>query len=702
MPWARLHALKDYYDMPARLAKFEGVHQTFNLVPSLIAQIESYLSDSWHEDELLLFSRRAEDLTAEEKHSILHSFFLCPEERLIRPYPRYAALLRDSRLRNPEDLLTRWSVQEWRDLQFWRQLAWIDPFIRHQDPVLEDLFRQGQNFDEAQKEVLLERCKHWLGESLGIYRRMQDAGLIEVSVSPFYHPILPLLADPASVLEAMPDCPLPDRHGRHPEDARAQLSSAIEFYEQRFGRPPRGVWPSEGSVSEETAALLGELGVGWFATDEAILGRSLGIPIRHGEGRIAAAELYQPYRSLEGAGPAVIFRDHRLSDLIGFQYSSWDPEEAAANLVEEILAIRDRWSGPQRPLISIILDGENCWEYYVQDGGPFLDSLHGRIQDHPAIRCLTVSEALAEREPTPLARLSAGSWINGDFYIWMGEEADRRAWTVLEETRQALVEVGERGDLPPERLREAWEELYVAEGSDWFWWFGESQQSGQDALFDELFRLHLLRVHELIGRTPPRALLAPIESRKGDGFPVADPQLPCPPTIDGSETHYYEWRAAARFDPVRSGGAMQQVSRTGVELVYFGVDKERFYLRVDPSRPKRSGKVDWRWELRIAAPTPLRFRFTPRGEGFRIERQAAGDGSPREWEEVPREEADAAEESVFEAALSWSVLETVGGETLSFFIGSPAGKNEVELIPPLSSLCVITPGTGRPGRHWFP
>jgi alpha-amylase/alpha-mannosidase (GH57 family) len=708
LPWARLHALKDYYDMPARLSRFEGIHQTFNLVPSLIEQIECYQTGTWREGELDLFLRPSEDLNENEKHLILKSFFLAPEERMVRPYPRYASLLRDYRLKGACDVIQRWSAQEWRDLQFWRQLSWIDPMLRDLDSSIEELFRWGQNFEESRKEELLERMNHWMEESLQIYRRLSDEGRIEISVTPFYHPILPLLIDPTSAREAMPDCPLHESWTRNPEDARAQVEKAIAFYEQRFGRKPRGMWPSEGSVSQETAKLLQETGIEWFASDEEILGHSLGQPLRiSSETHPADERLYLPYATLGGQGPAILFRDHRLSDLIGFRYATWDPEVAASHLIGEILSVRKTWKGPGTPLVTIILDGENCWEYYDKDGGPFLDALYHLIQETPEIRCCTVSEALEGRERIPLSYLSAGSWINGNFFIWMGEEADRKAWGLLQETRTALAEAARIQKVSQETLTEAWEELYVAEGSDWFWWFGDSQQSHQDALFDELFRLHLLRVYDLIDVESPTSLHNPVEAVLSERTARMDPHLVASPIIDGLETHYYEWCAAARFEPSRQGGAMQQVGKLRIDEICYGVDENWFYLRVDPSSSYRRSKVPWRYELRVTGPTPMRLRFISTGDGMQIMKAPLATmdspiGERLPWIEVPSQLGIAKEKTVLEASLSWEILESHPGEVLSFFVGCPAGGDEVEIVPPLSSLYVTTPGKDRPGRHWFP
>lgn len=710
LPWVRLHALKDYYDMPARLMKFDGIHQTFNLVPSLVEQIESYLSEGWREEELDLFMAPAEHLTESQKHFILANFFLAPEDQMIRPYPRYASLLRDHLLKSPAGLIYHWTAQEWRDLQFWRVLSWIDPMIREQDELIGSLLQRGQNYDESQKPLLLERMRHWLRESLEIYRRLQDQGLIEVSVSPFYHPILPLLIDPSTVQEALPDCPLPEPHGAHLEDARAHVEKSVRFYEKQFGRKPRGFWPSEGSVSDGVAALLGEFDVEWFASDEAILERSLGTPIRSAHGQTQANPiLYRPYATLAGEGPTILFRDHRLSDLIGFQYASWDPKVAAQHLIGELVSIARNWKEAVPPLIPIILDGENCWEYYEKDGGPFLDCLYSLLQETPEIHCRTVSEAIEGRERIPLERLAPGSWINGNFYIWMGEEADRRAWAFLEETRRALVAAKREKAVPSQRIQEAWEELYVAQGSDWFWWFGESQQSRQDALFDEMFRLHLLRVYDLIGKPAPAILHTPIESERLEERVQCQPYLSAPPIIDGRETHFYEWRAAARFVPGRSGGAMQQSLKSAVSGVLYGVDEYRLYIRIDPSDSSRISINDWRYEIRVAAPRPQRIRFLLDNGTFQARKgllKDTGIGIPipdeNGWEILAHANLEIAEGKVFEVALPWEILESTPGEVLSFFIGCPMGKGEIEMVPPLSSLCVTVPSKDRPGKHWFP
>lgn len=704
MPWVRLHALKDYYDMPARLGRYPGIHQTFNLVPSLIEQIEDYLSGEWTEVELDFFFKPADTLADGEKEAILTHFFNGPEEFLVRPYPRYNELLRDYRSKPKSGAIRSWSASKWRDLQFWRQLAWTDPFIREKDPFLNGLIAQGQDFREDQKEPLWQRMRHWLSESIEIYMRLREEGSVEVTITPYYHPILPLLIDPHSAHESMPGCPLPEPFGLHPEDALYQMEAALAFYEKRFGARPRGVWPSEGSVSQETARLLSDLGVEWFATDEDILARSLGRPVRGGPGDGASAlpDLYRPYRTLSGKGPVAVFRDHRLSDLIGFEYQRWAPEEAARDFVVRLLRIHKGWEEEEPPLVSIVLDGENCWEYYPEDGGPFLDALYARLSETPQVQCVTVSEALAHCAAIPLQNLSAGSWINGNFYIWIGEEEDRRAWGLLEKTRRALVAAEKNEEASPAKLREAWEDIYAAQGSDWYWWFGDTHSTAQMALFDELFRKHLIRVYTLLDLEVPSELYSRIASAESLAEALPEPIFQVPPILDGKESHYYEWKAAAVFDPLREGGAMRAAEASGLEKVWYGCDDSAFYLRLDPAEETKNARS---WELRIHSPSLLQFRFTREGNGVKATRRRIGDSSENDNGEIElsgSEEVSHAVDRVLEVRLGWDILETDGAKTLSFTVGVETADGKVDRIPAHSHLGITLPQGDRPSRYWFP
>ncbi len=706
LPWVRLHALKDYYDMPARLQDYPEIKQTFNVVPSMIEQIECYLTEGWSDRELDLFKMSADELGTEEKGSMLESFFMAPPETMIRPYPRYAALYEDYRSIARNELIHRWNVSDWRDLQFWRQLSWIDPLIRREDPSIQSLIDQGTHFSEEQKWPFLDRMTHWIRESIDIYRRLQDSGQIEVTVTPYYHPILPLLIDPTSTHEAMPGAPLHANHQCHPEDARVQMEKAISFYEDRFGRKPRGIWPSEGSVSQEVANLFADLGVEWFASDEAILGRSIGSGLNPGNDKFKGDRhlLYQPYRVNDGTGPAMVFRDHSLSDLVGFDYHQhWDSHGAAKDFVSRIHAIRENWAGEGIPLVTVILDGENCWEYYPNDGEEFLKELYTALQEDEFIESVTVSEALEGRSCAPISRLSAGSWINGNFHIWIGEEADRKAWTHLEEARKILVQAQEKGGYDPSALEKAWEEIYIAQGSDWYWWFGDTHSTEQIEHFDRMFRQHLIHVYEILGLRAPGELLLPIEAKQKQTVSSLESEMPSPPQIDGKESHYYEWKGAIVFEPAGQSGAMKSAEQSGIRKILYSGDKERFYLRADLN-PGVSRKVDEAtWEITLTHPLPVRIRFVPNEEGFQAECMSGGDDNGSSgWEMLKTSEYQAAGKKTFEAAIDWASLHAQAADSISFFVSRGTKEGVTEMVPSLSTLTLKRPGEPSSSRPWFP
>ncbi|MCA9410443.1 MAG: glycoside hydrolase [Candidatus Omnitrophica bacterium] len=708
LPWVRLHALKDYYDMPARLRAFPSVKQTFNVVPSMIEQIECYLSGDWSDRELDLFKVAADQLTSEQKETILESFFMAPPETMIRPYNRYAALYEDYRSIAPKELIHRWNASDWRDLQFWRQLSWFDPLIRREDPEIQSLFDQGVHFSEDQKVPLLDRMMHWIGRSVEIYRELQDSGQIEVSVTPYYHPILPLLIDPSSTHEAMPGASLHANNQCHPEDARAQMEKAITFYEQRYGRKPRGVWPSEGSVSQAVADLMQDLGIEWFASDEAILGRSIGSVLSPSPGKIKGDRyrLYYPYRVNSGKGPAMVFRDHALSDLVGFDYHQhWEPRAAAKDFIAQLHSIRDHWEGEGVPLVTVILDGENCWEYYPNDGEEFLNTLYAALEEDPTIESVTVSEGIASRKCESIDRLSAGSWINGNFHIWIGEEADRKGWFLVEEARKTLVQAQTGGGIDKATLQKAWEEIYIAEGSDWYWWFGDTHSTEQIGHFDRMFRQHLIHVYELLGMRAPGELLLPIEKPKKQAAIRLESEFPSPPQIDGKESHYYEWKSAIEFEPAGQSGAMKSAEQSGVQRIYYGGDQENFYLRVDtePGLTKREGENTW--EVSVTNPASLRLRFSPEKDGYqaaKTEESKDANSSQAKWSNIEREGLRAMGKNLFEACIPWSELNAEEADSISFYLTRSNKKGESEMIPSLSTLTLKRPGRASVTRPWFP
>ena len=577
LPWVRMHAIKDYWGMVAMLEEFPRVQVTFNLVPSLVAQLQAFAADRAHDRHLTLGLKPAEDLSSEEAAWVIANGFHAPYDRMIGPYPRFAelhALRHDHRPFTTADL---------RDVQVWHKLAWMDPDLLARDARLVGLVQKGSAFSEADKLVLRSVELELLNAVLPAYGAAAARGQVELSTSPFYHPILPLLCDSEVYQRAHPGAPRPTLRFARPDDARAQIERAQALHESVFGHRPRGMWPSEGSVSDAAVALMRDAGIAWTATDEDILSRSIDVPLPRDEyGHAQRPDLlYRPYR-IGSDGPVALFRDHVLSDRIGFMYQSWDPEAAASDFVERVREAGRRFSqatGGEEATVAVILDGENAWEHYYGGGRPFLRALYGRLNTADDILAVSMSAAAASAKSIPtLPSVFPGSWINADFYIWMGHADDRRAWTQLAEARLAFD--AHAGSAPNEARARAWEELLIAEGSDWFWWYGDDHSSDHDRDFDDLFRRHLRNAYSALGLAVPAELYA---SNISTG-PGLDARLSfgglIEPVLDGRETSEFEWVGAAHPAHRLPSGAMHAVDTSAVSEVLIGCGATALHVRL--------------------------------------------------------------------------------------------------------------------------
>ena len=401
---------------------------------------------------------------------------------------------------------------------------------------------------------------------LPVYREFAAKGQIEISTTPFYHPILPLLCDSDIARVPHPGVALPPRF-QYKEDARVQLERARTYIEEKFGVSPKGLWPSEGSVSDEALALAAECGFTWSGTDNGVLARTLGHP----------AGAYETYRAYcwkqTGHEMRMLFRDHYLSDLIGFTYSRMGAAEAAEHFLQQI---RQNASGTEA-LVPIILDGENAWEWYEANGRPFLRELYGRIAEDPQLEALTVSEALAKFEAQPLQGIFPGSWINANFDVWIGAEEDNLAWEYLLAARRAYDAAK---NVPEESRKLAYEELLISEGSDWNWWYGPEHSSENRPEFDQLYRDHLKNVYRALGLEPPAELSRPILKGSGEGEYHEAPANLIHPTLDGEVTSHFEWLGAGRYRPDPRSGAMHGGSG-GAQEMFYGWDDGNLYIRLD-------------------------------------------------------------------------------------------------------------------------
>jgi len=605
LPWVRLHALKDYYDMAALAAEFPRLRLTFNLVPSLLDQIDDYVSGTAIDPVIELSRRRAADLDEADRLAMMSLFFSVPYRTLIAPYPRYAALYHRRGPRRGEnayrDALSRFDTGDLRDLQVWFHLAWCGPTLRAR-PEIRALFRKQSGFTEADKDGLLSTLQDFTGESVPIHRKLQQQGIAELSCSPYFHPILPLLCDLGSAREAVPDLPLPGLPYAHPEDAETQVREAMASHASRFGAPPAGMWPSEGSLSAETVRILGRCGVRWAASDEGVLRASADRADEPGL-------LYRPWR-LEPAGaegPALFFRDRGLSDRIGFTYATWSPERAVADFLVRLRRIAGRAPGG---VVSVILDGENAWEYYPDNGAPFLRALYGALTSAEDIETVTFSEALeAAGEPGRLRRLRAGSWIGSSFTTWIGHPEKNRAWELLSAARRKVQDT--LGPGPGSFSGEpVWRLLAAAQGSDWFWWLGDDHTSEQDAVFDAAFRDLVRACYEAVHAEPPRDLDRPIKRAQVPAWSRPSGRLH--PELDGAVSDYFEWLGAGECDAGAAQGAMHE-SAGLIRRVAFGTDGVALFVRVDPDRCDVEGLLaaveGGRLTVSMVAPRPVSALF---------------------------------------------------------------------------------------------
>jgi alpha-amylase/alpha-mannosidase (GH57 family) len=586
LPWTRLHALKDYWGMVRVIEEFPRVHATFNMVPSLAAQLEEYASGHFDEPWFALVFSPADALSDEDKAELLSRGFQINRENLLRRWPRYSELF-DWSQQAGEEAVKSFGVRDWRDLQLLSQLAWMDEEYLAKDPEVSRLSRKGSDYTEADKDVLRAKQIELLGRILPEYRRAQDTGQIEISSTPFYHPILPLLCDTDIASIANPNTPLPRPPFRRPEDAREQLVRARRYHEKLFGQPPIGLWPSEGSVSDQALGIAAELGFHWFASDEGVLGRTFNVDFsRSSDGVPANAErLYAPLRVRLGGREIVgFFRDHYLSDLVGFVYSRMDSGAAAEDLHRRLRAIGERVQIGRPLTISLILDGENAWEYYPGNGREFLRQFYRRIDEDPDIRALTASEAVeAAGDITSVDHIFPASWIYANFDIWIGHSEDVTAWNLLRDARdfyERTMKKAETGSGPtPAQAALAFDALLAAEGSDWCWWFGADHSSSDDAEFDAFFRKLLSEVYRSLGAKAPDELAEPIK-RQPERAEVHPPSAPLNVRVDGRETSYFEWMGAGVYLPQDRESSMHGRTRV-LQQIRYGFSEDQFFVRLD-------------------------------------------------------------------------------------------------------------------------
>jgi len=516
MPWTRFHAVKDYFPMAALLEKFENVRATFNLVPSLLEQIYDYSHNDASDVFLDLTMKEAASLSEYDRLDILENFFRVNFKRFIEPNDRYPELLLKKGLQSVSDRAMKkiagtFSDQDFLDLQVLFNMAWFHSISIDEDKNLQYLVKKQSDFTEDDKAYVILKQKDVISSIIPLYKRLQDDGKIEISATPFYHPIVPLLCDTSVARTSMPGAPLPKKRFIHPEDAGWHIEEAVKYHTELFGIPPRGMWPSEGSVSDETLEIMASNAIKWIATDEDILFRSIAMADRKRRMHHHANRgiVYRPYNFKKGSKSlSVMFRDKNLSNLISFNYNAWDQLDAAEDLIthfKNISASLGEDAG--KSIVVIAMDGENAWEFYENNGRDFFETLYSRLDSDPDLESATISGYLGEGPSGKALRtIFPGSWINHNFRVWIGEEQDNLSWDYLSTVRADLVKFTkelEKSRPGQEYLKKAWREFYISEGSDWNWWYGGKAHTGSDNPFDKLYRTHLANVYKFLNKKIP-------------------------------------------------------------------------------------------------------------------------------------------------------------------------------------------------------
>jgi len=512
LPWVRLHAVKDYFDMAAFVEAVPPMRAVINFVPSLFVQLEDYVKGLAKDPYLEYSSKPASKLTDKEKLFLLKNFFSANKKRRIEPSARYSELWKKKEQAGsePEKLLNNFTLKDYLDLQVLFNLAWCGPTLR-KDAQVASLLTKDRDFTQKEKELLLAKQQELISRIIPTYRRLQEQGQIEVSVSPFHHPLLPLLCDNYSAEEAQPGLTLPRCRFTFPEDAEEQIHLALQYYRQLFGREAQGMWPPEGSVSNKALELAISQGLKWIATDELILAKSVSSSkdiIKQLERCFPPEKTCSPYEYKTQQGEiSIFFRSQALSNLISFVYSSWDEEKAADDFYRRLIGLNGLLrEGPGPYIISIIMDGENAWEYFPKGGEVFLLSLYQKITASPQFKPVTFSEFLStygKRSQNSIANIIPGSWINGNFSTWIGEPMKNKAWDDLFQARKALKEFVAGLSLQEKKqkrkaIEKALKTIYVAEGSDWFWWLQSGDQPENEKKFSVIMKLYLAEVFKLL------------------------------------------------------------------------------------------------------------------------------------------------------------------------------------------------------------
>lgn len=564
MPWVFLHAIKDYYDMPWMMAQHEGLKATYNITPSLMQQLKLYYHQPQENDKFLaLWAENPAYLEEDDRNWVIKICKSANYETMVTPFPRYKELYIQDHFNNSELI----------ELEILFILSWCGVYLQENNDVVKELIKRQRDYTYEDKFLLLDELSKFISGIFDYYIKLKNDGVITISTTPLNHPILPLLMDMNNARIANTTTNIPKDYLYLKDDALLQVQRAKDLFVETFGFIPEGFWPAEGAVDEKSVELLKSCGIKWIATDEQILFKSLNSNNRK--------DIYSPYLFNE---MRICFRDHYLSDLIGFTYRHTDSREAATNFLKELEKIQNMDSNST---VFVILDGENAWEFFKRNGFDFFDSLYEKLKNSSWCETITM-EDMCDLPAKNLPHLSPGSWIHGEFNTWVGHREKTRAWELIYLTKRDYEH--HKNMLDKETNDKITEQFLIAECSDWFWWYGDDHFSDFGAEFDELFRSHLIDIYNLIKITPPSDLFIPIIKNKSAQHFWLKPQSDISPSIDGRHDSFFEWIGCGVVDESKVFSTMDK-QRGPIKRILYGQDDEKIYFTFE-AKIKEVGEND--------------------------------------------------------------------------------------------------------------
>lgn len=551
MPWVFLHAIKDYYDMPWMMSRHDGIKATFNITPPLIEQIKLYYDEPCENDYFLnLWYKDSSELDQNQREWMTKICKSAQFDTMVSPHPHFAYLY------NKEVL----SSNEFFDLEVLFILSWCGVYLKQNSKVVSSLITKQKNYDFNDKTALLNELKEFIKGIFDYYKSLHAKGLISISTTPLNHPILPLLLDMNNALKANPSTNIPHQHESLSVDANLQVSRAIDMFRDTFGFSPEGFWPAEGAVDQNSVRILKEHGIKWIATDEVILFKSIENSDRK--------NLYYPY-SYDDV--CIGFRDHGLSDLIGFTYRFQEADIASDDFMNALKNIHDE---NNNATVFVILDGENAWEFYKNNGFDFFNALYSKL--NLSSWCETVAmDEVCQGSKRKLPNLAPGSWINGEFNTWVGHSEKTKAWELIFQTKKDYKKYGNKLDI--DTKEEITKHFLAAECSDWFWWYGDDHYTDFGAEFDTLFRNHLIDIYNLMQISPPSSLFKSILEKKSIINFHTLPLSNISPTINGVHDSFFEWIGCGVIDETKIFSTMDRV-RAPIRKIFYGQDNDFVYF----------------------------------------------------------------------------------------------------------------------------